>query len=77
MEIYEGPFYKGKKHGDGAVCMKMDNSGKFLGRYRDGMMDSGTLIVMRGEKSDFTYTGGFLCGDFHGVGKVCSFWVLV
>ena len=32
MEIYEGPFWKGLRHGDGAVCMKMNGAGKFLGR---------------------------------------------
>jgi hypothetical protein len=32
MEVYEGPFYKGKRHGEGAVCMKMDAAAKFLGR---------------------------------------------
>lgn len=32
MEVYEGPFYKGKRHGEGAVCMKMDSAAKFLGR---------------------------------------------
>ena len=32
MEIYEGPFWKGKRHGPGAVCCKMDGSAKFLGR---------------------------------------------
>ena len=32
MEVYEGPFYKGKRHGEGAVCMKIDAAAKFLGR---------------------------------------------
>lgn len=32
MEIYEGPFQNGKRHGPGAVCCKMDGSAKFLGR---------------------------------------------
>lgn len=32
MEVYEGPFWKGKRHGEGAVCMKMDGAAKFLGR---------------------------------------------
>lgn len=71
MEVYEGPFFKGKKHGEG-VCIKMDNSGKFLGRYEYGMMKDGTLIVCRGCESDFTYTGKFLNGDFHGVGKIAT-----
>lgn len=31
MEVYEGPFLRGKRHGDG-TCIKIDNSGKFLGR---------------------------------------------
>jgi hypothetical protein len=72
MEVYEGPFLRGKKHGDGAVCVKMDNSGKFLGRFHDGYMHSGTLIVTRGLSSDFTYTGGFLHGDFQGFGKIAT-----
>jgi hypothetical protein len=72
MEVYEGPFLRGKRHGDGAVCVKMDNSGKFLGRYCDGQMHSGTLIVTRGLSSDFTYTGSFVQGDFHGVGKIAT-----
>lgn len=34
MEVYEGPFNKhGKRHGEGAVCTKMDGTAKFLGRY--------------------------------------------
>ena len=32
MEVYEGPFVNGKRHGEGAVCTKMDGSAKFLGR---------------------------------------------
>ena len=32
MEVYEGPFKGGKRHGDGAVCTKMDGGAKFLGR---------------------------------------------
>lgn len=32
MEVYEGPFWKGKRHGESAVCMKMDGAAKFLGR---------------------------------------------
>lgn len=32
MEVYEGPFWKGERHGEGAVCMKMDGAAKFLGR---------------------------------------------
>ena len=34
MEVYEGPFNKhGKRHGEGAVCTKIDGTAKFLGRY--------------------------------------------
>lgn len=32
MEVYEGPFVNGKRHGEGAICTKMDGSAKFLGR---------------------------------------------
>ena len=32
MEVYEGPFRNGKRHGDGAVCVKMDGGAKYLGR---------------------------------------------
>ena len=31
-EVYEGPFQNGFRHGSGAVCTKLDGSGKFLGR---------------------------------------------
>eukprot|EP00804_Cyclotella_cryptica_P019863 CCRYP_017043-RA/>CCRYP_017043-RA protein AED:0.03 eAED:0.03 QI:200/1/1/1/0.5/0.33/3/303/830 len=72
MEVYEGPFSRGKRHGDGAMCVKMDGSGKFLGRYYEGQMHSGTLIVSRNLPSDFTYTGSFLNGDFHGWGKIAT-----
>lgn len=33
MEVYEGPFKNGKRHGEGAVCTKLDGGAKFLGRY--------------------------------------------
>jgi len=33
MEVYEGPFKNGKRHGEGAVCTKLDGDAKFLGRY--------------------------------------------
>lgn len=72
MEVYEGPFRRGKRHGDGAMCVKMDGAGKFLGRYHEGQMHSGTLIVSRNLPSDFTYTGSFLNGDFHGWGKIAT-----
>eukprot|EP00984_Skeletonema_dohrnii_P010435 scaffold4059_cov144-Skeletonema_dohrnii-CCMP3373.AAC.1 len=72
MEVYEGPFYKGKRHGEGAVCMKMDAAAKFLGRYHDGEMHSGTLIVARNQPSDFTYTGTFCSNDFHGIGSIIT-----
>mmetsp|Transcript_25400 Transcript_25400/g.45858 ORF Transcript_25400/g.45858 Transcript_25400/m.45858 type:complete len:940 (+) Transcript_25400:94-2913(+) len=72
MEVYEGPFWKGKRHGEGADCAKMDGSAKFLGRYHEGQMHSGTLIVTRGLPSDFTYTGSFLNNDFHGIGTIVS-----
>lgn len=33
MEVYEGPFNRaGQRHGEGAVCCKMDGGAKFLGR---------------------------------------------
>jgi hypothetical protein len=32
MEVYEGPFWRGGRHGPGAMCYKMDGSAKFLGR---------------------------------------------
>jgi len=32
MEVCEGPFWRGERHGDGAVCMKMDVAGNCLGR---------------------------------------------
>lgn len=32
MEVYEGPFREGKRHGGGATCSKMDGGAKFLGR---------------------------------------------
>lgn len=32
METYEGPFWREKRHGEGAVCIKMDGGAKFLGR---------------------------------------------
>jgi hypothetical protein len=32
MEVYEGPFWRGDRHGPGAMCYKMDGSAKFLGR---------------------------------------------
>ena len=32
MEVYEGPFSNGRRHGEGAVCSKMDGGAKFLGR---------------------------------------------
>lgn len=72
MEVYEGPFRDGKRHGDGAVCMKMNGAGKFLGRYHEGEMHSGTLIVSRNNSSDFTYTGTFLNNDFHGEGAIAT-----
>ncbi|KAL7469902.1 hypothetical protein ACHAXS_010146 [Conticribra weissflogii] len=72
MEVYEGPFQNGKRHGDGAVCMKMNGAGKFLGRYHEGDMHSGTLIVSRNNSSDFTYTGTFLNNDFHGEGAIAT-----
>jgi len=72
MEVYEGPFRDGKRHGDGAVCMKMNGAGKFLGRYHEGEMRSGTLIVSRNNSSDFTYTGTFLNNDFHGEGTIAT-----
>mmetsp|Transcript_41147 Transcript_41147/g.86419 ORF Transcript_41147/g.86419 Transcript_41147/m.86419 type:complete len:972 (+) Transcript_41147:1-2916(+) len=72
MEVYEGPFWKGKRHGEGAMCAKMDGGAKFLGRYHEGQMHSGTLIVTRNLPSDFTYTGTFLNNDFHGIGTIVS-----
>lgn len=36
------------------------------------MMAEGTLCVSRGLPSDFTYTGSFLHGDFHGMGKIAT-----
>ncbi|KAL7537152.1 hypothetical protein ACHAXR_007629 [Thalassiosira sp. AJA248-18] len=72
MEVYEGSFWRGKRHGEGAVCTKMDGGAKFLGRYHEGQMHSGTLIVTRNMPSDFTYTGTFLNNDFHGIGTIVS-----
>ena len=71
MEVYEGSFRNGKRHGEG-VCLKMDGSGKFLGRYKNGQMKEGTLIVTRGLSSDFTYTGSFVKEEFHGEGKIAT-----
>ncbi|KAL7544720.1 hypothetical protein ACHAWF_008087 [Thalassiosira exigua] len=72
METYEGPFRDGRRHGEGAVCVKVDGGAKFLGRYHEGQMHSGTLIVTRNLPSDFTYTGTFLDDDFHGIGTIVS-----
>ncbi|KAL3775490.1 hypothetical protein ACHAW5_000235 [Stephanodiscus triporus] len=63
MEVYEGPFRDGMRHGRGATCAKVDGSAKFLGRYAGGEMHSGTLIVASSSSS----SGG---GDGGGKGEV-------
>jgi len=53
-DIYEGPFQKGERHGNDAVC-KMADGSKFIGSYRYDKPVNGTLITQR-----FTYHGSFL-----------------
>jgi hypothetical protein len=64
QEFYEGPFLNGKRHGLG-VLIKLNGEGKFLGRFRDGSYERGTLIT-----SEYTYVGFFKENVFHGRGTL-------
>jgi hypothetical protein len=59
QEAYEGPFLNGKRHGAGAVCTKLDGSGKYIGTFRKDVFIEGTYIT-----SDYTYSGQFQDGRF-------------
>jgi len=52
-EVYTGPFWKGMRHGNGAVFFASDGS-KFIGSYRKNQPHRGTWIG-----KEFTYTGTF------------------
>jgi hypothetical protein len=57
---YEGHFSQGKRHGDNAVCKKLDGSdNKFVGSYKDDQFSHGTLIT-----KEYTYSGDLAGGDF-------------
>lgn len=59
-ERYEGPFLNNMRHGNCAVCQKLDkNDAKFVGSFKDDQFHEGTLIT-----KEFTYTGDFARGDF-------------
>jgi hypothetical protein len=64
QEFYEGPFFNGKRHGLGFL-VKLNGEGKFLGRFRDGSYERGTLIT-----SEYTYVGLFTDNTFHGRGTL-------
>jgi hypothetical protein len=53
-DVYDGPFYQGIRHGDGAVLTKGDGT-KFLGSFKNDQPSEGTLIT-----SEFTYNGQLL-----------------
>jgi hypothetical protein len=71
LEVYEGHFVDGERHGRCATCSKVDGSAKFLGRYDMGRMHSGTLIVSS-SASQLSYTGTFANDDFHGMGTMAA-----
>lgn len=64
QESYEGTFLDGRRHGNGAVCTKLDGSAKFLGSFRNNMYEEGTLVVSK----EYSYTGKFRRNKFHGKG---------
>ena len=72
-ELYEGPFVNGMRHGDSAICKKLDlSSRKFVGSYREDHFEHGTFMA-----KEFTYSGDFGGGDFgnpifHGKGLLAQ-----
>lgn len=53
-EIYEGPFVRGRRHGEGGHSTRLDGS-KFFGSFRNGDPYEGTLIT-----GELTYQGRML-----------------
>ncbi|EEB20130.1 Testis-specific gene A2 protein, putative [Pediculus humanus corporis] len=80
-DLYEGHWYKGIKEGLGTYSWSNNTEVKFLGTWRNGMMDGPGQIIHQGHRYHgnfkFNLPHGRGCYTFEGIGMLHGFYTHV